>query len=148
MDWTWLHWPVVAALGAIVGASELVSRYKDAPGAAIRTWPAASYIAINAAASVGAPALIHAPDGRPVRFGSRSSTPARARWPSCAHPCSSCAPAPRRRVGPSGFLHIFLSADRSVVRTRAAARSAAVAKVMKGVDFDKAKESPRPTASV
>ena len=42
-------------------------------------------------------------------------------------------------VGPSGFLQIFLAAaDRAVDRTRARARSDAVAKVMKGVDFDKA----------
>ncbi len=42
-------------------------------------------------------------------------------------------------VGPSGFLQIFLTAaDRAVDRKRAAARSDAVAKVMKDVDFDKA----------
>jgi hypothetical protein len=43
-------------------------------------------------------------------------------------------------VGPSGFLQIFLgAADRAVDRQRAAARAEAVAKVMKDVDFDKAK---------
>lgn len=43
-------------------------------------------------------------------------------------------------VGPSGFLQIFLTAaDRAVDRKRAAARSAAVAKVMTGVDDAKAK---------
>jgi hypothetical protein len=42
-------------------------------------------------------------------------------------------------VGPSGFLQIFLgAADRAVDRNRAAARSDAVAEVMKGIDFDKA----------
>jgi len=42
-------------------------------------------------------------------------------------------------VGPSGFLQIFLgAADRAVDRKRAAARSDAVDKVMKGVDFAKA----------
>jgi len=48
-------------------------------------------------------------------------------------------------VGPSGFLQIFLNAaDRDVDRHRAAARSGAVAKVMKGVDFDKAKKALPP----
>jgi len=45
-------------------------------------------------------------------------------------------------VGPSGFLQIFLgAADRSVDRKRAAARSDAVAEVMKGVDFPKARHA-------
>jgi hypothetical protein len=45
-------------------------------------------------------------------------------------------------VGPSGFLQIFLgAADRAVDRLRAAVRSEAVARVMKGVDYEKAKES-------
>jgi len=42
-------------------------------------------------------------------------------------------------VGPSRFLQIFLTAaDRAVDRKRAAARSDAVADVMKGIDFMKA----------
>ena len=60
LDWTWLDWLAAALLGGIVGASELTSRYKDSPAAALRTWPARFYIAINCAASVGAPGLIHA----------------------------------------------------------------------------------------
>ena len=43
-------------------------------------------------------------------------------------------------VGPSGFLQIFLgAADRSVDRTRAKARSDAVARVMEGVYYAKAR---------
>jgi len=38
----------------------LASRYKDDPLAAIKTWPAIFYIAINSAASVDALGLIHA----------------------------------------------------------------------------------------
>ena len=60
MDWSWLDWAAVAVLGGVVGASELISRYKDEPGAAIQSWPAIFYIAINSAASVGALGLIHA----------------------------------------------------------------------------------------
>jgi hypothetical protein len=47
-------------LGGLVGASELISRYKDDPGVAIQSWPAFFYIAINSAASLGALGLIHA----------------------------------------------------------------------------------------
>ena len=42
-------------------------------------------------------------------------------------------------IGPSGFLQIYLAAaDRAVDRKRAAARSGAVDKAMKDIDFDKA----------
>ncbi|SPE39422.1 hypothetical protein SBA3_3200003 [Candidatus Sulfopaludibacter sp. SbA3] len=51
MNGDWLHWAAAAVLGGVVGASELISRYKDEPGAAIRSWPAIVYLAINAAAS-------------------------------------------------------------------------------------------------
>jgi hypothetical protein len=60
MDWSWLDWAAVALLGAVIGASELISRYKDDPGAALRSWPAVFYIAINSAASVAALGLIRA----------------------------------------------------------------------------------------
>src|SRR5260370_36236847 len=60
MDLIRLDWAVVAVLGGVVGASELISRYKDNPWAAIKNWPAIFYIAINCAASVGALGLIHA----------------------------------------------------------------------------------------
>jgi len=59
MDWSWVDWAVVLALGGVVGASELISRYKDDPRTAIQGWPAILYIAINGAASVGALGFIH-----------------------------------------------------------------------------------------
>lgn len=46
----WLDWFAVAALGSLVGGSELVSRYRDAPEKALRTVPAMFYIVINMAA--------------------------------------------------------------------------------------------------
>src|SRR5260370_36754767 len=60
MDLIRLDWTVVAVVGGVVGASELISRYKDNPWAAIKNWPAIFYITINCAASVGALGLIHA----------------------------------------------------------------------------------------
>jgi hypothetical protein len=140
MDWNWLDWAAAMVLGGVVGASELVSRYKDDPGSAIKSWPAIFYIAINSAASLGALGLIHAKDG----FGM-------ARWSQVLMAGISAMAFFRTSlfmvragdrdvgVGPSGFLQIYLAAaDRAVDRKRAAARSAAVARVMKGIDFAKA----------
>ena len=47
MDLSWLHRTAVAILGGVVGASELISWYKDDPGAAIANRPAIFYIAIT-----------------------------------------------------------------------------------------------------
>jgi len=48
-------------------------------------------------------------------------------------------------VGPAAFLQIFLAAaDRNVDRLRAGARSKAVAEIMKGVDYTKARQSLPP----
>lgn len=140
MDWSWLDWAAVAVLGGVVGASELISRYKDDPGAAIKSWPAIFYIAINSVASVGALGLIHANGW----FGM-------SRWTQILMAGVSAMAFFRTSlfvvragdrdvgVGPSGFLQIFLAAaDRAVDRKRASARSDAVAGVMKTVDFDKA----------
>jgi hypothetical protein len=140
MDWNWLDWAAVATLGGLVGASELISRYKDQPGAAINSWPAIFYVAINSAASVGALGLIRANGW----FGT-------ARWTQILMAGVSAMAFFRSSlfvvragdrdvgVGPSGFLQIFLgAADRAVDRQRAAARSDAVAEVMKNVDFTKA----------
>jgi hypothetical protein len=140
MDWTWLDWVAAAALGGVVGASELISRYKDDPGSAIRSWPAIFYIAINSAASLGALGLMHA-----------NGWFAASRWTQILMAGVSAMAFFRTSlfvvragdrdvgVGPSGFLQIFLAAaDRAVDRKRAAARSDAVAQVMKEIDFAKA----------
>ncbi len=130
----------MAALGGLVGSSELISRYKDDPGAALRTLPARFYIAINCAGSVAALGLIHQ-----LKWSEN------ARWAQILMAGGSAMAFFRTSlfvvragdrdvgVGPSGFLQIFLTAaDQAVDRKRAAARSDAVADVMKGVDFDKA----------
>jgi len=136
MNWDWLDWFAVALLGGIVGTSELISRYKDDPWAAIRNWPARFYIALNSGASLGALGLIHANGW----FGP-------ARWTQILMAGVSAMAFFRTSlfvvragdrdvpVGPSGFLQIYLTADdRAVDRQRAAARSDAVVAVMEGVD--------------
>jgi hypothetical protein len=140
MDPSWLDWAAVAVLGGVVGASELISRYKDNPWAAIKSWPAIFYVAINCAASVGALGLIHT-----THWFEKS------RWTQILMAGVSAMAFFRSSlfvvragdrdvgVGPSGFLQIFLTAaDRAVDRKRAAVRSDAVAEVMKGIDFNKA----------
>jgi len=59
MDASWLDWAAVAVLGGLVGTSELISRYKDDPWAAIKTLPAIFYVVINCAGSLAALGLIH-----------------------------------------------------------------------------------------
>jgi hypothetical protein len=136
----WLDWLAVAALGGVIGASEIVSRYRDAPDAALRTLPAIFYIAVNVAASLGALGLMRA-------FGWF----AQSRWTQVLMAGISAMAFFRTSlfvvragdrdvgIGPSGFLQIFLSAaDRAVDRIRASARSQAVGKIMEGVDYAKA----------
>jgi hypothetical protein len=95
MDWTSIDWAAVAVLGGLVGASELISRYKDNPFAALKTWPGVSYISINSIASVAVLGLLrrsrqpaHAHRNAPherlaLRFGrtQRLSKLLKGRWP-------------------------------------------------------------------
>jgi hypothetical protein len=140
MDWSWLDWAAVALLGGVVGASELISRYKDDPWAAIKSWPAIVYIAINSAASLGALGLMQANHW----FEKSQLTQILMAGISAMAFFRTSIFVVRAGdrdvgVGPSGFLQIFLSAaDRQVDRRRASVRSDAVAEVMKDVDFNKA----------
>jgi hypothetical protein len=146
MNWNWVDWAAVAVLGSVVGASELISRYKDAPESALKTWPAIFYINVNSAASLGALGLIRT-NGL---FGA-------SRWMQILMAGVSAMAFFRTSlfiiragdrdvgVGPNGFLQIFLTAaDRAVDRKRASARSDAVATVMKDIDFAKALQALPP----
>jgi len=130
----------VALLGGVVGASELISRYKDDPSAALRSWPAIIYIAINSTASAGALGLIHANGW----FGmSRWTQILVAGVSAMAFFRTSLFRGAGRRPGrgcrSQRYSSDFLAAaDRAVDRGRAAARSDAVARVMTGIDFDRA----------
>jgi hypothetical protein len=145
MNWSWLDWAAAAALGGTVGISELISRYKDDPWAAIKSWPAVFYLAINSAASVAA--LLLMPDGwlglsRGMRI-LMAGVSAMAFFRTSLFVVR--AGDRDVGVGPSGFLQIFLgAADRAVDRKRAAARSQAVVDAMKNVDYSKAKDALPP----
>jgi hypothetical protein len=136
----WIDWAAVALLGGLVGISELVSRYKDAPAAALRSVPAIFYIAINAAASALALMIIHR---NPSWFTPRWQQVLAAGISSMALFRTSLftvrAGDRDIGVGPSSFLQIFLhAADRAVDRVRAAVRSNAVGQIMDGLDYEKA----------
>ena len=114
----------VAMLGGLVGTSELVSRYRDAPGVAMRSLPAIFYIFINAAASMAALEFI---DAHPSWFDSQLTRNIVAGVSSMALFRTSLfvVRVGDRDVdiGPSGLLQVFLgAADRAVDRSRASAR--------------------------
>jgi hypothetical protein len=136
----WVDWVAVALLGGMVGTSELISRYKDAPAAALSSLPARFYILVNALASVAALGVIHA---NPTWFAARWTQVLMAGLSSMALFRTSLfvvrAGDRDIGVGPSSFLQIFLNAaDRAVDRVRAEARSDAVGPIMDGLDFGKA----------
>ena len=153
MDASLLNYVIVAALGALVGSGELVSRYRDAPAGALRTGPALLYILINIAASIAALFLIHVfnwhfgvtSGDEPVRWTqvAIAGTGAMALFRSSlftVHVGDRDIP-----VGPSSFLQVFRdAADRAVDRLRAQARGATVAKLMEAIDYAKAFEGLPP----
>ena len=137
---TTLDWVAVAAIGVVVGASELISRYRDSPARCRSDLAGRILHRINGIASVGALHLIDA-----------NGWFAQSQWTRILMAGVSAMAFFRTSlfvvragdrdvgVGPSGFLQIFLSAaDRAVDRKRGAARSAAVGEVMKDVNYEKA----------
>jgi hypothetical protein len=153
MDATFLDYAIVAALGALVGSGELVSRYRDAPAGALRTGPALFYILINIAASIAALFVIRVFNWH---FGVTSGD-APVRWTQVGIAGTGAMALFRSSlftvhvgdrdvaVGPISFLQVFRdAADRAVDRLRAQARSATVAKLMEGIDYRKAFEGLPP----
>lgn len=142
-----LDFAVAALLGLLVGLAELVSRYRDAPQQVLYARPALLYLSINGAASAFALALTHFYGWN---FGATASA---ARWTQVLVAGVGAMALFRTSlfavragdkdigVGPSTFLQIFLdAADREVDRLRALARSKSVAKLMEGVDYQKASD--------
>ena len=140
-----MDYVAVVLIGGLVGAGELVARYRDAPLIALRAWSAALYVGLNAAASGVALGLIHA-------FGwNFGQTGASARWTQVLVAGFGAMALFRTSlffiriankdvgVGPSSFLQIILAAAyRDVDRRRANARAALVGRIMADVSFDKA----------
>lgn len=147
MDTALFDYAIVAALGALVGSGELVSRYRDAPAGALRTGPAFLYVAINIAASVMALFVIRVFNWH---FGVISGD-APVRWTQVGIAGTGAMALFRSSlftvhvgdrdiaVGPVSFLQVFRdAADRAVDRLRAKERGEWVAKLMEGVEHAKA----------
>ncbi len=146
-----LDYLAAALLGGLVGAGELSSRYRDAPGRALYTQPALFYIALNIAASVVALALTHA-FGWTFGASGNPGDPT-LRWTQALVAGIGAMALFRSSlftvragdrdiaVGPGSFLQIFRDgADRAVDRVRAQARGDIVAKLMTGLSYGKAFE--------
>jgi hypothetical protein len=119
-----------AALGAAVGASELVSRYRDDPMRALRTAPALTYIALNALVSgciyglithyakTMFPALAKDPLMRSITAGFGAMAILRSKFFTVR-----TAGGEEVGIGPDAAVSAFLSAaDRGVDRARAQRR--------------------------
>lgn len=144
----------VSLLGAAVGLGELVSRYKDDPWSAIKSWAGKIYLLINAAAAAGALGLILTYDWK---LGASGDAVA----PTRLLVAGTGAMALFRSslftvrignadvgVGPSTFLSLILAAcDRGVDRKRAESRARDAWRVMHNVDYEKAQVS-LPTVSL
>jgi hypothetical protein len=139
-----------ALFGGLVGIGELVARYRDAPGRAVRSWPAMIYILVNAAASIFALWLAHIYGWT---FGSDPGTDqARitmvlvAGFGSLAFFRSSLFMVrvgdDDIGVGPIAFLQVILAAcDRGVDRNRAVGRALEVSHAMEGLKYADVEQS-------
>jgi hypothetical protein len=137
----------VPLIGAAVGATEVIARYKDAPFLAIRTGPAALYVAVNALAALFAYVLIVNFD---FKFGATEQVglvqALVASFGSMAFFRSSLFSMKVGEtdvaVGPAIFFQVLLFAtDRACDRERAEPRSTEVNRIMQGVSFDLARDA-------
>lgn len=149
-----MHWFGLLSfgLGCAVGTSEIVSRYRDAPGRALMTGSAWLYIGLNAAASLIAFALVRNVDALKDVGGTGDGT---GKLLVQALLAGLSAMALFRSslftvrvgntdigIGPAAFLQILLTAtDRATDRARAKPRATAVRQIMGGISFALAKEA-------
>ena len=151
----WYHYLAAGGLGLIVGASELISRYRDAPRDALFGAASFFYILVNVLAATLALYLISVFDWRFGLDGNMSDEALKliqmavAGFGAMALFRSSLFQVrvgdSDIGIGPSSILQTILgAADRAVDRSRARPRAVVVAEIMKGVSFEKA-AVPLPT---
>jgi hypothetical protein len=143
----WLDFLICGLIGGLVGAGELVSRYRDDPMRALLSASAVIYAGMNVLASVAALGLIRAMDWR---FGAAEGS-STLRWLQILIGGFGALALFRTSlfmvrignqeigVGPVSFLQVVLdAADRGVDRRRARVRAKLVQRAMKGVSFESA----------
>lgn len=138
-----------AGIGAFVGVTEIIARYRDAPVRALGALPAWIYVGVNAGAPLAALWSIQVFEWTFGFDGPQEAQTAElvqvlaAGFGSMALFRSSLftvrAGDTDVGIGPAGLLQILLdAADRAVDRERANPRAEAVAVIMRGVSFEKA----------
>lgn len=139
---TLVDFAIVAAIGAFVGASELVSRYRDDPFAALVAPGALVYVVVNAVASIGALVLIRAVglNVNATAGAQRATQVLAAGFGAMALFRSSLqVPGPtgqKTGIGPGTFLQIMLeAADRSVDRARGRSRASSIGGIVEGISL-------------
>lgn len=131
-------------LGCLVGAAEIISRYRDDPIRALRTFSGALFLGVNGAASVAAYGVLEQSGAWPAGFDSEIGRVLGAGFGAMALFRSAFftvrAADQDISIGPAGFLNVILSAlDRSVDRETALPRAKSVVEIMKDVSFERAR---------
>lgn len=137
----WVNYGFAIEIGLLVGATEMISRYRDDPFAPLVSTPGAFYILINGGAAALAYFLMHALRvslGEPMRTlaaGLGAMAFFRSGLFTVRLGGTDIA------VGPNIVLQVILQAlDRAYDRQRAVPRSTAVAEIMAGVAFAQVKD--------
>jgi len=144
-----LEWLMAALLGAVISSAEIISRYRDEPEHALRTWPSLFYMLINASASLATLALIHT-----LNWNFGINDPEASGWAQVFVAGFGAMAILRASlfsvqigneavpIGLKRFLDVMLaSIDRAVDRNRAEERGKAVGEIMQKVVFEKAYQS-------
>lgn len=141
-----LGYAAVLSIGAIVGATELMSRYPDSPFRAVRNAFGLSYLLVNALGAIAALYLIQEFNWDfGLRNGQNDEVQVKlVQWLAAAFGAMSILRSSLFNVrlgdndlgvGPAAVLQVLLNAaDRQVDRMRAEERSAAVKAAMEGID--------------
>ncbi len=143
-----LRYGLVLGIGAAVGAGEIITIFRDAPGRTLRTRPAIAYMLLNAAAAGVTLALTQLFGWS---FGITSGDKEKLAWVQLLASGFGAMAILRSSLvtfktgdqpasfGPGALLLTVLTAvGRAVDRTRAEDRSARVASLMSNVSFERA----------
>jgi hypothetical protein len=134
-------------IGALVGMSELLTRYRDSSSAALQNVPAALYLGINALASVAAFGVAYVANWKfgtnatgnellclQVAVGGFGAVALFRSSLFLVHPSGTDV-----NVGPANILQSLLDAtNREIDRSRGSERFPQVARMMQGVEFSEA----------
>lgn len=148
MIFLWYEWLVVCGLGALIGATDIISRYRDEPDNALATGPSLFYMLVNATASAVTLLSVRAFNWN---FGLTGEA---AAWTQVLVAGLGAMAVLRASIwsvkvgdqnvpiGLNRFLDALLATvDRAVDRKRATQRAQTVSEVMKDVDFAKAAQA-------